>query len=728
MTFRVWINHVVPMIFLWLCTGVRLSFGQAGENETAVPNRAYLLQLSFPLSASVEDTLRRDVSSIVQKHGDGRPTIILEFVSSESSRTSLDVEELGQEKSIGAGTSFERALGLARWLTGPEGNQAKCIAYLPTSIEGHAVLVALACEEIAAASKTEIGKASIDERAADNMLLQAYFEINMRRLAIPEAAVRAMLDPRASVVRVEQIDGKIEFVDTEAAAKLRASGKVSSETEITLGGQLASFQASQMRRWRWIAHLVENRSELESVLKLDRPPINAAIPAGPWRPAVIPFHSRVNTRAVNQTLRVMEEVLSQEKSNLIFLSVDSPGGDLTESLRLAHALAALDPRTVRVVAFVEGQALGDAAIFVMACDEVWLQTNARLGGSGDATIQPGDIIELSSSFEDLATKTGRLSGELYGAVCPELSLFEFRNDLGRRQYAAKALLADDHQWTQGEQVILDQGLDANKLLAMKWINGTAVRLESLAAQMGLENLPQPRRGSKIDLFIERIVSQAWLPPLLLFLAFMMFTAEMNSPGIGVMGFGSVVCFVLFFWIRFLNGTVEWLEVLLFFGGFLCLALELLVFPGFGIFGFGGILMLGSGVILASQTFIIPKNSYQMNEMAWNMGQLAAIIVGIATGLYFIRKNLDKLPIFRTMSLSPAGGIDLDILDKRETLVNREHFRGKAGVTTTRCNPAGKARIGDEIIPVQSDGELIDEGVPVRVIEVRGYYAIVEPIN
>jgi membrane-bound serine protease (ClpP class) len=703
-------------------------FGQ--EPNTAPPTIASLVRVSFPLTANVDEAIRRDIAAVIEKSKTERPIVILEFADAKSKETTPQEMEAGAQadKAVGRGTSFETALGLARWLTSPQANRAKCIAYLPQSIEGHAVLIALACEEIAAAPTAAMGRAAIDEAHLDKMVTQSYFEINQRRQALPDAAIQAMLDPNVKLIQVDRTDGGTEFVTAEGLEALRQEGKVSSENEVNVPGQLTVFQASQMRRWRWISHLVDEPSELQSVLKLSRPPVDAGIPAGPWKPVVLELKGRVNTRNANQFLRALEEATRKQKANLVFVNVDSPGGDLAESLRISHALTDLESREVHTVAFVENEARGDAALVAMGCDEVWMSENAVLGGSGEATIRPQEVIELSQSFEELAQRSGRDPVEFYGAICPELRIFEFTDEGGNKRVAAVELAKNADKWTKGDAINTEEGLPVKRLEELNWIQGQELNLAAVAKRFDISELPDVKRGSKIELFVQRIAAQAWLPPLLLFLAFVFFTAEMNSPGIGVLGFASALCFVAFFWIRFLSGTVEWLEILLFVGGFFALAIELFVFPGFGIFGFGGILMLGTGVVLASQTFILPTNNYQLNQMAWNSVQLASIIVGIGTGLYFIRKHLNHLPVFRRLTLSPAGGADLQALEEREAVVHWEHYRGKAGVTVTRCNPAGKARIGDDVVNVISDGIMIDEDVPVRVIEVRGNTVLIEPIE
>ena len=88
-----------------------------------------------------------------------------------------------------------------------------------------------------------------------------------------------------------------------------------------------------------------------------------------------------------------------------------------------------------------------------------------------------------------------------------------------------------------------------------------------------------------------------------------------------------MCFVLFFWSSYLEGQAGWLEVLLFVGGLACLALEVFLLPGMGIFGFGGAALVLASIVLASQTFIIPRNSYQLAQLERTLW----MIMGTAAG-------------------------------------------------------------------------------------------------
>ena len=80
----------------------------------------------------------------------------------------------------------------------------------------------------------------------------------------------------------------------------------------------------------------------------------------------------ISAKNVNWILKSTQEQLDQSSDgiNFICVSIDSAGGSLVDSLRLASYLAGLDPTRVRTVAFVESEARGDAALMQQKTDEI----------------------------------------------------------------------------------------------------------------------------------------------------------------------------------------------------------------------------------------------------------------------------------------------------------------------------------------------------------------------
>ncbi|MDX1928442.1 MAG: NfeD family protein, partial [Pirellulaceae bacterium] len=260
------------------------------------------------------------------------------------------------------------------------------------------------------------------------------------------------------------------------------------------------------------------------------------------------------------------------------------------------------------------------------------------------------------------------------------------------------------------------------------VDSTAENATLALNRLGVESLPTELKMPWLDAGIQRILAQGWLPRVLLMLGFFALMAELGSPGVGIGGFTAALCFLGFFWIEGLNGNVEWLEVILFVAGLVSLGIELFVLPGFGLFGIGGLLMLLVSIVLASQTFVWPTTSAQLEEFSMNLFWVACLALGGMIGILVMHKQLERLPMLRWVTLQPAGAVDLDELEARESLVHWEHLLGQEGITTTRLNPSGKAQFGRDIVAVIGSGRMIDEGTAVRVVEVRGNMVIVEMIE
>ena len=121
--------------------------------------------------------------------------------------------------------------------------------------------------------------------------------------------------------------------------------------------------------------------------------------------------------------------------------------------------------------------------------------------------------------------------------------------------------------------------------------------------------------------------------------------------------------------------------------------------------------------LASQSFVLPANEYQIRQMQWSLLGILGAGMGVAVIGMALRHVLPATPVLRDVFLAPpvAAAADDGVLGE---------LVGAEGTTTTRLAPAGKARIGGAMHDVTTDGELLEPGVPVRVIAVRGRRVVV----
>ena len=702
--------------------GLQRSGNLAGQEPAAVPpkldtpvRQAISLPVEFPLDPTRETKLLASLESLSSRsNGIDRPLVVLEFKGAQQSTRPSD------EVLIGRGTPFERSLSLARWISGPKGSRIQTIAYIPQSIGGHAVLIALACEEIAIAPDAEFGQASMDEPATDATIKQAYIDIATRRATFPPAAVVSMLDASEPLVRIDSTDGKMEYVSSSELKKRERNETVWNETQLVPFNQLARFVGQELRNWRWVAHIAGDKQQLANVLRLNKPIVEQPIFEGERVAVRTHLRGIITPRHVNRMLRAIEQGLAKKETNLVLVEVDSPGGNLTESLRFAQYLADIGSDRAEVVCYIPGSALGDASLIALACDSIMMHPDAKIGGPGEASVGPAECNNQRPAIESLAQSSGRSVGEILGCVCPTIPIFEYSSFDGRTQLQSPEWLQDDPvapQWNKGAQVDFSNGLDFETASELKIALDNPVSIQTVGSKFGIEELPAELKTNATEEFIDWLAGQMWFSFFLFFVGFTALSAELSAPGVGFPGILAAICFGLFFWLRVLGGTVEWLEVLLILGGIVCLLLEVFVFPGFGIFGVTGLGLLGVGLLLAGQTFILPTNDYQRQRVVTGFGQIGLVALSLLALAFAFRKQIANSPMVRWIALQPPSN-EQEKMEKERIVEELQMYLGWHGTTLTRCNPSGKAMIGEKLQSIVAEVGWLDENVEIEVVRIH----------
>ena len=146
------------------------------------------------------------------------------------------------------------------------------------------------------------------------------------------------------------------------------------------------------------------------------------------------------------------------------------------------------------------------------------------------------------------------------------------------------------------------------------------------------------------------------------------------------------------------------------------------------FGLGGGILVIASLVLASQTFVLPHNDYQMEHLQTSLLVIVGAIGGTLVTTAVMRRYLPHAPMFNRVILSPPSGDELSELSRRESLGMFDHLRGARGATTTPLVPGGKARFGDQLVDVASEGDFIDRGMPIEVVEVQGTRVVVRAVS
>jgi len=698
---------------------------------SVLPAQSVLLDVSLPITGKSSHAVARTLEQVAKdfaktdRSNDAEttpPTVIFQF------KVGADQEAFGR------GSSFGACYEIAGLIVGERFNGIRTVAYFPQSVKGHALLVALACNELIVAEDVEIGEAGIDERTLSPTQREAYHEISQRRRKIPPALVDKLLDSSVELLQVETEKG-LRLTTPKLLDELRQTETFAAEPQVLIpAGQPGLFTATAARKINLVGLLAKDRIALARGLGFRPDDIkNAPVPGEVGHAVRIDLSGALTLDKVGVAMRsiqaaldskpisVNRRVVGEVKIDFICLWIDSPGGNLSASLTLSSFLVKEVDRTkVRTVAYIPHRALADAALIALACDEVVLGPDAVLGGDGAVEFSREQIAEAKESVVSFIARESVRSWSLpLGFIDRELEVHQMTRQ-GHPpiiEYFCDEELdqqPDAELWTKGPLV-----KEKGKLFKIVGGKGDPFVVDRIAKDFaefkslfGLENDPLLVEPTWADQLI-RALSSPGMSLFLVFIAFCGAYFEAKVPT-GIGAFLCIICLVLFFWLNFLGGTAGWLEVLLFLFGVICLLLEIFVLPGFGIFGVGGALAVVASLVLASQTFIIPRNSYQFEQFQRSL----LIIVIAGCGVTVLAGILARILHDKNKPKDTA------FIRETEKLADYAHLLGRTGLTTTPLVPAGKAVFGDELVNVVSDGELIETDTSIEVIEVIGYRIVV----
>ncbi|MCA9213099.1 MAG: hypothetical protein KDB27_08545 [Planctomycetales bacterium] len=702
-----------------LCLPVHPIHGQDGESV------GRLVRINLPIVDSDDTNAKRTIDRIVDSlpQGESRPTLVLEFRA-----------ERGQSS---AGSEFERCLSLANYLS--RLTTVRTVAFVPETLVGHAVLPVLACEEIVIAENAKFGDAGHDDSNLGATVRRAYVEIAESRRTVPPAIALGMLDSKLRVFKADTNSGTLFVLESELdSIKVdRIVRSVETQFEAETPGLL---RGAEMRDLGFASYLADDRNALAAALNI--PVTNLEFDpsmGGEWRAIRLELRNVVNDSSVNRIISTIDQQITAIDANFICLEIDSEGGSLSESSRLANYIADLDRSKIRTVAFVSGRALADTALVAFACDHLVVTNDAKIGGSGTATITEEQISDSKQVLERIADQKSDYWSLTAAMIDPHLQVYTYQQS-GRNR---KLHLCEDelHQrfgdaaeqedrvdrWIRGDELTSGDSplqLDGRQAGQLGYARFVVEDFSELRQLYQLDDIPE-LTGPNWAFQVVEVIARPEVAALLLVIGILSLYIELSSPGIGIGGFVGTVCFALYFWSNFMNGTAEWLEIVLFLLGIVFVCMEVFVLPGFGIFGLGGGAMILASLILATQTFIMPTNEYQTEQLLRSMMTVFGAIVAVMVLGVTLRKHLPNVPVLGRMMLAPPVGEDLEELTRRESIVDYEYLLGQIGTAKTRLSPAGKAIFGDDLVDVISQGEMIGQNDSIVVIEVLGNRVVVE---
>jgi membrane-bound serine protease (ClpP class) len=502
-------------------------------------------------------------------------------------------------------------------------------------------------------------------------------------------------------------------------------------------------------------------ARVESAPQTDQPPPADDAPGRDYQhPVLIRFEGVIFPMLEQFFYRKLNEA-KQAGADLIIVEIESPGGDAAISFEIAGTLRDLD--WADTVAYVPATALSGAAIVALGCDEIIMRPNAVLGDAGPIAFGPDRAFrrvpekvrtDLARRIRDLAAAGERSEALAEAMIDDNLTVFEVTH----RETGEKRFLSDADIQATGEPAVWEKDrpvletretrfleVNGTRAVELGLADGNAADREDLFRQLGLQHPPMILERKAVDVAVT-ILNSPLVTGLLFVVGLIALYIEMSSPGISIGGLIALLCFVLFFWSRFLGGTADLLEVLLFLTGIAFIAIELFLIPGFGVAGILGLLLMVGSVLMASQRFLIPNTPRQMESLSTSLVVVTCSSAVFLTAAAWLTRHFGTLPVLNRMVLRPAtaansrtgttGGGDKDAGAGNHGAKSLELARhgdgdiavGDWGVAVSSLRPAGKVRIGSRMLNVVTDGSFVDAGRQVRVIEIQGHEIVVRDVD
>lgn len=388
---------------------------------------------------------------------------------------------------------------------------------------------------------------------------------------------------------------------------------------------------------------------------------------------VLPVHGSIGLGLVPLVNRVLGQAASSKAAGVL-LEVDAPGGRLDAAWDVAAAIRSAD---VPVWAYVEGRALGPAALVALSARKLFVGPAAVVG--------------------DLAPRAGS-GGRAADAVRAELRS-----------------LAEAHGYQPSATLPGHRALTATEAVAAGVAAAPADGLPAVLAAIGHPGAPT--RTAAPGWFDRAVTFLAapLLAPILLALGFLGLLVEIKHPTLGAAAGLGVVSLVLFFGSRYLVELAGTTDLLLVGTGVVLIGLEVFVVPGLGVPG-----VLGLGALLAGTFLSLLGHFPTGQDMLRASGLVATAALLVLALAYAVVRHIPHSRALGMLGSGGDGGRAAGILAS----TRREDLVGVRGEAVTDLRPSGTAVFRGERLDVVSEGAWIESGTPVVVVRSDGYRHVV----
>ncbi|MBN1790745.1 MAG: nodulation protein NfeD [Bacteroidales bacterium] len=410
------------------------------------------------------------------------------------------------------------------------------------------------------------------------------------------------------------------------------------------------------------------------------------------------------------SFRVMKEAFAEAASvnaDFLLIHMNTYGGrvDIADSMRTR-----ILNTPVPVICYIDNQAISAGALIAIACDSIYMRSGANIGA---ATVVDQTGAAVPDKYQSFMRSTMRSTAESHGKdtiVQGNDTILKWHRD----PHIAEAMV--------DPRVVVEGIDDSTKVLTFTaeeamtngFCEGMAATIPEVLQKAGITDYElvtyKPTGVDKIIGFLLSTVVQG----ILIMMMIGGIYYELQSPGIGFPLIIALTAALLYFAPLYLEGLAENWELLLFVAGIALVILEIFVFPGFGVAGISGIVLIVAGLTLS----LVDNVAFRF-EGSEAMGQLAKALFTVVVSV-FLSFVVAIIGTKRFASSKAMSGLSLGtVQDHKKGYISidarQKEMIGKTGTAHTILRPSGMIEIDGEFFDAKAEVSYIEKGQKILVV-------------
>jgi membrane-bound serine protease (ClpP class) len=421
---------------------------------------------------------------------------------------------------------------------------------------------------------------------------------------------------------------------------------------------------------------------------------------------VFPIKENIGPGIWRQTIKAFAEADSL-KADLILLHMNTYGGTVLDADSMRTKIL---NSSIPVYVFVDNNAASAGALISIACDSIYMREGANMGA---ATVVNPTGQAMPDKYQSYMRSIMRSTAEAQGKktfITGKDTVMKWRRD----PKIAEAMVDPD--------IYISGIIDTGKVLTMTpteaikngYCEGVRKDIREVIEKAGIQNYEiREYKATGIDKIIGFLVNPV-VSGILIMAMIAGIYFELQTPGIAFPIGIAVAAAILYFAPLYLEGLAANWEIILFIVGFILLAVEILILPGFGVPGILGIIFMVSGLILSLlDNVIFDFDEVQPARVSAAIGTvLISIILSFFLSIWASSKLFaSRKGIFRNFALNTIISTDPSYVGVDQQDVP---LTGKKGVAQTVLRLSGKVLVEGTVYDAMSEGPFIEKGEKIRI--------------